>query len=58
MTDPAKLTPAEQTTLDLSNRGMSQRAIALHLRISRSAVQSRLENAHRKIATAKKEQAA
>lgn len=42
-------TPKEIAAYELHIRGMSERAIALHLRISRSAVQSRLENARRKI---------
>jgi DNA-binding CsgD family transcriptional regulator len=42
-------TPNELTVLRLAAAGLSQRTIALHLRISRSAVQSRLENALRKI---------
>lgn len=46
MTD---LTQAEHQAWTLHQRGMSQRAIALHLRISRSAVRARLERAARKL---------
>lgn len=42
-------TPSEYTAWDLADRGMSQRAIALHLGLTRSSVRSRLEEARRKI---------
>jgi RNA polymerase sigma factor (sigma-70 family) len=48
-----KLTPNEQEALELAQRGLSQRTIALTLGISRSAVRARLENARRKLAHAK-----
>lgn len=48
MTNP--LTPKEQAAWDLACKGMPERAIALHFKISRSAVRSRLENARRKLA--------
>lgn len=51
-------TPNEYAAWNLWANGMSERSIALHLGISRSAVQSRLENAKRKIHAAKKETAA
>lgn len=48
--DPATtLTPAEHEAWTLANRGLSQRAIALALGISRSSVRARLENATRKL---------
>jgi DNA-binding CsgD family transcriptional regulator len=53
----ADLTPKECEVVQLTNRGLSQRTIALALGISRSAVQSRLENATRKIQRAKGEAA-
>jgi DNA-binding CsgD family transcriptional regulator len=53
--DNAGLTPNELKVVELANRGLSQRTIALALGISRSAVQSRLENATRKINRAKGE---
>ena len=43
------LTKNEQIAWDLKQRGLSERSIALALDISRSAVQSRLENARRKL---------
>lgn len=52
------LTPREQAAWDLKQRGLSERSIAFALDISRSAVQSRLENARRKLARAEKENAA
>ena len=55
--EAAGLTPNERRALDLQERGLSQRTIALALGISRSAVQSRLENAARKINRAKGGQA-
>lgn len=51
-------TDKEYAAFDLAYRGMSERSIALALHISRSAVQSRLENARRKLHAAKKENAA
>lgn len=51
------LTPHELKTWNLADRGLSQRTIALHLRISRSTVRSRLENARRKIRDAKEKAA-
>lgn len=42
-------TERELHAYELHARGMSERSIALALHISRSAVQSRLENARRKI---------
>jgi DNA-binding CsgD family transcriptional regulator len=53
----ADLTFKEHEVVQLTNRGLSQRTIALALGISRSAVQSRLENATRKIQRAKGEAA-
>jgi len=47
------LTSKEREVFALSARGLSQRSTALALGLSRSAVQSRLENASRKIARAK-----
>lgn len=57
MTHPAAdvCTPKEREALDLYNRGLSERAIALALDVSRSAIRSRLENARRKIAQAKRD---
>lgn len=52
------LTPNEYQAWILNDRGMSERAIALALDISRSSVRSRLENARRKLARARREQAA
>lgn len=49
------LTEKEREVLELSVRGMSQRAIAYALDISRSTVQSRLETAHRRLRLARKE---
>ncbi len=43
------LTPNEYDAYQLAAKGMSQRTIALAQGISRSAVQSRLDNAHRKL---------
>ncbi len=43
------LTPNEYDTYQLAIKGMSQRTIALAQGISRSSVQSRLDNAHRKL---------
>lgn len=51
-------TPKELEAFHLATKGMSERAIALALDISRSSVRARLENAHRKIHRARKEQAA
>lgn len=51
-------TPKEQAAYELAYLGVSERSIALHLGISRSAVQSRLENARRKIHSARKEHTA
>jgi DNA-binding CsgD family transcriptional regulator len=51
-------TPKELEAFTLAANGMSERAIALALEISRSAVRARLENAHRKIRQATKENAA
>jgi DNA-binding CsgD family transcriptional regulator len=42
------LTPKEHETWQLHIRGMSTRAIALALNVSRSTIRSRLENATRK----------
>lgn len=42
-------TAKELEALNLNIRGMSQRAIAAHLDISREAVRARLESAERKI---------
>lgn len=47
------LTPAEHEAWTLHTRGLSQRAIALALGISRSSVRARLENATRKLNHAK-----
>lgn len=52
------LTPNEYAAYELAHKGMSQRAIALHLNLSRGAIRARLENAQRKITLARKEQAA
>lgn len=52
------LTANERAVCDLSVRGLSQRTIALALGISRSAVQSRLENAARKLRKALDQEAA
>jgi DNA-binding CsgD family transcriptional regulator len=43
-------TPKELQAYELHHRGMSERSIALALDLSRGSVQSRLENARRKIA--------
>jgi RNA polymerase sigma factor (sigma-70 family) len=51
MTDP--LTPNERETWELTQKGMSTRAIALTLNVSRSTIRSRLENARRKLAKEK-----
>jgi DNA-binding CsgD family transcriptional regulator len=48
-------TPRELEALTLAERGMSERAIAHALDISRSSVRARLENAHRKLHRALKE---
>lgn len=65
MTDPDLIrlatqvcTPKELQAYELAARGMSERAIALALDLSRSAVRARLESAKRKIEQARKEQAA
>jgi DNA-binding CsgD family transcriptional regulator len=50
-------TPGELIVYQLTERGLSQRTISLHLNISRSTVRSRLENAYRKIRNAKGEAA-
>ena len=47
---PETLTAREREVVELHAKGMSQRAIALALGISRSAVRARLENAGRKLA--------
>jgi DNA-binding CsgD family transcriptional regulator len=52
------LTPRELEAWQLSDRGLSERAIALALDISRSAVRSRLENARRKLHRARRKDAA
>ena len=44
-----RLTEKERAVLELQVRGLSQRAIALALGVSRSAVQSRIETATRKL---------
>lgn len=49
------LTGKEREVLELYVRGMSQRAIALALDLSRSAVQSRIETASRRLRLARKE---
>jgi DNA-binding NarL/FixJ family response regulator len=46
-------TTEQLEVLDLAARGMSERNIARHLHISRSAVRSRLENAKSRIMKAK-----
>lgn len=51
-------TEKEYAAYELHYRRMSERAIALALNLSRSAVRARLENARRKIDQARKEQAA
>ena len=51
-------TPNELRAYELHAKGMSQRSIAHALHLSRSAIQSRLENADRKIRDAKREAAA
>lgn len=51
-------TPKELAAYELAYRHMSERNIALALHISRSAVQSRLENARRKISQAPRKDAA
>lgn len=51
-------TPNELRAWELRERGMSERSIALALNISRSAVQSRLENARRKIHAAQTKEVA
>ncbi len=53
----AVLTPAEHDAHQLAERGLSQRTIALHLGISRSAVRARLENARRKLHATRKDTA-
>jgi DNA-binding CsgD family transcriptional regulator len=51
MTDPrTQLTPKEHAAWTLAQKGMSERSIALHLGLSRSAIRARLENARRKLA--------
>lgn len=52
------LTPKEHEVLTLTTKGLSQRTIALHLHLGRSAVQSRLENALRKLRDAREQEAA
>lgn len=52
------LTAKELDAHRLHERGMSQRAIALALDISRSTVRTRLENAHRKLELAQRDQTA
>lgn len=47
-------TPNELAAWTLAQRGLSERAIALTLDISRSSVRSRLENARRKIRQAER----
>ena len=54
----ATLTDNERAVCQLSLQGLSQRTIALALGISRSAVQSRLENAARKLRKALDQEAA
>ena len=51
-------TPKEYAAFELHVRHYSERRIALALDISRSAVQSRLENAKRKIHAAHRKDAA
>lgn len=50
-------TPNELDAFTLHHRGLSERTIAVHLNLSRSAVRSRLENARRKISQARKDAA-
>lgn len=52
------LTAKELEAWTLADRGMSERAIALALEVSRSSVRSRLENARRKIRAARRKDAA
>lgn len=52
------LTVREFEAFELAVRGMSTRSIALALGVSRSAVRSRLENAHRKIHAATRKETA
>lgn len=49
-------TPKELDAYELVFRGFSERSIALKLRISRSSVRSRLENARRKVHAAQLEE--
>lgn len=58
MTDTSTLTPAEHEAWTLAQQGVSQRTIALELKISRSAVRARLENARRKITLTERKDAA
>lgn len=55
---PTTLTANELEAWTLADKGISERAIALALDISRSAVRSRLENARRKLHRARRKDAA
>jgi DNA-binding CsgD family transcriptional regulator len=46
------LTPKERQALDLYQRGMSHRSIAIHLGVSRTTVRDRIANANTKLADA------
>jgi DNA-binding CsgD family transcriptional regulator len=49
---PDTLTPKEREVVDLYERGMSQRSIAIFLGLSRSTVRDRIPSAAAKIARA------
>lgn len=49
------LTPAQFEAWELHDRRMSERSIALALRLSRSAVRDRLDAAERRLATARRQ---
>ena len=49
----ASLTAKEREVVDLHQRGMSQRSIALYLNVTRSTVRDRIASASRKLARQK-----
>jgi DNA-binding CsgD family transcriptional regulator len=51
---PDTLTDKEAEAVDLYERGMSQRSIALYLGVARSTVRDRIANAARKVAEARR----
>jgi DNA-binding CsgD family transcriptional regulator len=55
---PASLTDKEREVVDLYERGMSQRAIAVYLGVSRSTVRDRIANAAMKAQRAQREHSA